>query len=151
MGMSEVTAALDRPEVHGMKWLAAGLAFAAVAAAGALIALGTATGAPADATVSTGTTAATTVTTDGSTVSASSSVSSSCIVSSTSVNGVTSTHTSGCDASAQACSVAVNVTDDVTVSTQSGDCGAVVSVKIDVRELRRLVSSWIWFLFAVAR
>jgi hypothetical protein len=137
-----------------MKWLAAGLAFAAVAAAGALIALGTATGAPADTTVSTvatGTTTVLTVTTDGSTVSASSSVTSSCIVSSTSVNGVTSTHTSGCDASAQACSVAVSVNDDVTISTQSGDCGAVVSVKIDLRELRRLVSSWIWFLFAAAR
>lgn len=134
-----------------MKWLAAGLAFAAVAAAGTLIALGTASGAPADTTVSTGTTAATTVTTDGSTVSASSSVSSSCVVSSTSVNGVTSTHTSGCDASVQACSVAVSVTDDVTVSTQSGDCGAVGSVKIDLRELARLVSSWVWFLFAAAR
>lgn len=140
---------LDRLEVRGMKWIAAGLAFAAVAAAGTLIALQSASGAPADTTGSTATTAAMTVTTDGSTVSASSSASSSCVVSSSVVNGVATTETSGCDASAQACSVVVSATNDVTTTTQTGTCGAAVSIHVDLRELRRLVSSWIWFLFSV--
>jgi len=133
-----------------MKWIAAGFAFAAVACAGTLIALGTASGAPADTTISTGTTVAATMTTDGSTVSASSSASSSCVVSSSSVNGMTTTQRSGCAASAQACSVVVSATNDVTTTTQSGPCGT-VSVHLDLRELRTLVSSWIWFLFASAR
>jgi hypothetical protein len=133
-----------------LKWIAAGLAFAAVACAGTLIALGTASGAPADTTVSIGTTAATTVTTDESTVSASSSASSSCVVSSTSINGVTSTQTSGCDASAQACSVVVSAMNDVTTTTEMGSCGT-VSIHLDLRGLRRLVSPWVWFLFAAAR
>jgi hypothetical protein len=132
-----------------MKWIAAGLALAAVACAGALIALGTASGAPDDTTVSVGTTVATISTTDGSTVSASSSVSSSCVVSSSSVNGVATTKTSGCDASAQACSVVITATNDVTTTTKSGTCGT-VSLHLDPRELRRLVSQWVWFLFAAA-
>jgi hypothetical protein len=57
---------------------------------------------------------------------------------------------SGCNASAQACSIVVSVINDVTTSTQSGTCGT-GSVHLDLRELRRLVSSWIWFLFAAAR
>jgi hypothetical protein len=66
------------------------------------------------------------------------------------VNGVSTTQTSGCNGSAQACSVVVTGTDGVTTTTQSGNCGA-VSIHIDLRELRRLVSSWIWFLFSAAR
>ena len=128
-----------------MKWIAAGLAFAAVAAAGTLIALQSASGAPADTTVMTGTTSVTTVTTNDSTVSASSS----CVVSSSVVNGVATTQISGCDASAQACSVVVSATNDVTTTTQSGTCGAAASVHIDLSELRKLISSWLWFLFAV--
>jgi hypothetical protein len=66
------------------------------------------------------------------------------------VNGVAVTETSGCSGSAQACSIVVTATDDVTTTTQSGACG-VVSIQLDLRELRRLVSSWVWFLFASAR
>ena len=140
-----------------MKWIAAGVAFAAVATAGTLIALGSASGAPADTTVSTGTTvstattaATTTTTTDDSTVSASSSASSSCVVSSSSVNGVATTQTFGCDASAQACSVVISATNTVTTTTQAGTCGK-LAVHVDLRELRRLISSWIWFVFAASR
>src|SRR5579862_1007112 len=136
---------LNPPERIQMKWFAAALAFAAVACAGTLIALGTASGAPANTTVSTGTTV-----TAGTNVSVSSSASSSCVVSSSSVNGVATTESSGCGALAQACSVVISATHDVTTTTRSSTCGT-VSIYLDARELRLLVSSWIWFLFAAAR
>lgn len=115
-----------------MKWIAATLAFAVLAAAGAFIALQSASGAPADTTVS-----------------SSSSVSSSCVVSSSVVNGVATTETSGCTASSQACSVAVVATNDVTTTTQSGTCGASVSIHLNLRELGRVIGSWIRFLLSV--
>jgi hypothetical protein len=66
------------------------------------------------------------------------------------VNGVVTTQTSGCTGSAQACSVIVTAIDDVTTTTQTGTCGT-VSFHLDLGELRRLVSSLIWFVFAGAR
>ena len=134
-----------------MRKAAAVFALVALAGLGALVALGQASAG--DSGASTGT--ATQGTTRASTVSSSVVVhnSSSCNVSVTAVNGVTTTTKSGDCGSNSSCSVSVDSVNGVTTTTKTGDCADATittsGIALNLDLLRTLIADvLVWFRFA---